>query len=94
MPHFRTTIDPPAISITSAALGPDVWPSLKMARAALDDAVDVAIAESQKRSREKVAAIKVAAVAERDALRAARAAALKVPQAKLASEPAAPAEAA
>lgn len=88
MPHFLVRLDPPAIYITAAGLGSDVYPSIKMARAALDDGVRALI------TTELRAAVALAnRTRERQAerakdLRAARDKALRVREADLKTEPA------
>jgi hypothetical protein len=88
MPHFRTTIDPPGISVTAAAIGPDVFPTLRMARAALIDAVDKAIEADRIATAAQIDRLKIEFREHAGATRAARAMALKVREADLPSEPA------
>lgn len=83
------------IMTTGAATdGSTVFGSLKMARAALDDAVTLQIARIQEHLDAEIDRLRDLASKDRNDLRAARKAALKVREADLPSEPAAPAEAA
>lgn len=83
MPHFRTQLDPVRITITSAALGEDVYPSLKMARAALEAAIHDEIAGTIGDMEKGILALQHAAKERIRDLRAARAAALKVRESDL-----------
>lgn len=88
MPHFRTRLDPPSIAITSAALSDDVWPSLKMARYALETAVGAQIDATNETLGLDVDRLKLACREKIRDLRASRDAALKVREDKLpADEP-------
>lgn len=86
MPHFRVSVDPVAITITGAALGPDVFGSLKMARAALEAAVADEIDRAAANYDAGLEVLKAAFMERRRDLRAARDAALKVREDKLPSD--------
>lgn len=91
--NFRTQVDPPAIFTTGAAVdGSTVFGSLKMARAALDDAVDTEIACVTEMLSVGILGLKTAAAEAVRDLRAARKAALKVREGDLQSDDQAPDE--